>query len=102
SIYIAIDWSNDHLVLTNLRVIADDEVLLVRHVQDQLLLSDIQSVNARTHTYLQQWLKYGTITIQSASPGRKLIFDDAAQPGLVRPRIGGGVRTLWNRATARL
>ncbi|MBC8074659.1 MAG: PH domain-containing protein [Chloroflexales bacterium] len=79
-IYNFLDWLADQLVLTTLRVIDDDEVPFVRHYQDQITLDDVQNVKAETKTYLQQWLKYGTVTIQSANAGGSIIFDFASRP----------------------
>ncbi len=84
--YVVIDWANDFLVLTNLRVVYDDQQLLVRHVQQQLLISDIQQVNLHQNTYLQHWLGYGSLNIRSFSP-RSLFFSNAARPKVMQEKI---------------
>lgn len=99
-IYVFFDWTNDQLVVTNLRVIIDDEVLLVRHVQEQLFIDDIQNVTASTNTYPQHWLKYGTIVIRSANADRKMVFAGANQPLETQAKINGEVRKLRGQQSA--
>jgi len=86
------DWLNDELILTNQRVIYDnDQVyiprLLEQSVQEQIYIPDIQNVVVSTKTYPQHWLKYGTIIIKSARIGGELKFDQAGNPGLMQKRI---------------
>lgn len=92
-IYTFIDWANDFLILTNTRVIYDDQELLVRHVQQQMLISDIQQVSLRQDTYPEYWLDYGNILIRSFSP-RRLTFDNAAKPKAIQDAILGEVNKL--------
>lgn len=77
--YIALDWRDDSLVLTNTRIILDKEQFLVRHIQQQILLVDIQQVSMRQNTYPEVIFGYGNLTIQSFSL-KKLNFDHATQP----------------------
>jgi PH (Pleckstrin Homology) domain-containing protein len=51
-VYIMIDWANDYLILTPTRVIYDDQQLLIRHFQQELLIENIQQVNVRADSYL--------------------------------------------------
>lgn len=99
-VYVFFDWTNDQLVITNLRVIIDDEVLLVRHVQEQLFIDDIQNVTASTNTYPQHWLKYGTIVIRSANADRKMVFAGANQPLETQAKINAEVRKLRGQQSA--
>src|SRR5215212_7220011 len=56
--YIAIDWSNDFLILTPSRVIFEDTELLVRQIQQELVVENIQQVNVRADSYLAYLLGY--------------------------------------------
>jgi len=56
--YIAIDWSNDFLILTKTRVIFEDTELLVRQIQQELVIENIQQVNVRAESYLAYLLGY--------------------------------------------
>jgi MFS family permease len=98
--YHVLDWLADQLVLTTLRVIDDDEVPFVRHHQDQVTLDDIQNVKAETKTYFQQWLKYGTVTIQSANAGGSIIFDYASRPMEMQDAINARLREWRSQRTA--
>jgi hypothetical protein len=92
-VYIVIDWANDFLILTNTRVIYDDQQLFVRHVQQQLLVNDIQQVNLRQGSYPEWWFNYGTILIRSFSP-RRLTFEKAANPQAMQDKIMAEVNNI--------
>jgi hypothetical protein len=90
--YIYYNWSNDELILTNLRVIFDNDTVLIpklleSRVQDQLPITDVQNVLAKTTNYLEQWLNYGTIIIQSATIGRSIEFGAATDPREMQQQI---------------
>lgn len=92
ALYTYFDWLNDFLILTNYRVIYDDEKLFVRRQQDQIAIEDIQNVVARTGDkspsgYLKYYLKFGTIVIQSASFRRDIVFRAANNPAEMQRRI---------------
>jgi hypothetical protein len=72
----------------------------VRHHQDQVTLDDIQNVKAETKTYFQQWLKYGTVTIQSANAGGSIIFDYASRPMEMQDAINARLREWRSQRTA--
>lgn len=93
------DWLNDELILTNQRVVFDnDQVFIPRlieqRVQQQIFLEDVQDVNAKTNTYPQHILKYGTITVKSARFGGNIVFESASQPMEMQRQIMDQVRAL--------
>ncbi len=118
-VYIAIDWSNDFLILTPTRVIFEDTELLVREIQQELVIENIQQVNIRADSYLAYLLGYfrnwwqrlirrlgfrnkpadppqavfAKIIIGSYSP-QTLIFERAAQPYEMQSKIQGEVNKL--------
>ncbi len=103
-IYIFFDWLNDFLILTNKRVIYDDEKLFVRRVQDQLVIEDVQSVRANTGTqsiggYVQHLLKAGTIEVQSASFREPIVFRTAQNPREMQQQIDAAVKALQKTKT---
>jgi hypothetical protein len=90
--YVYYNWSNDELILTNFRVIFDNDTVLIpkileSRVQDQLPITDVQNVLAKTTNYLEQWLNYGTIIIQSATIGRSIEFGAANDPREMQQKI---------------
>lgn len=98
-IYVVFDWLNDFLILTDHRVIYDDEKLFVRRVQDQITIDDIQNVQVRTGEktllgYIQHHLKFGTIIVQSASFRKDIVFKTAHNPAEMQRQIMGEVKKL--------
>jgi hypothetical protein len=96
------DWLNDELILTNQRVVYDnDQVIIPRlleqRVQEQIFLEDVQDVNAKTVTYPQHILKFGTVTIRSARIGGNIVFDAAADPIEMQRQIMNQVKALRKR-----
>ncbi len=87
AIYSYFDWVNDRLILTNQRVIYDLDQLLIRHVQEQLPINDIQSVEAKTQTYLGHWINMGYVKVQSASFGRAMVYQWAHDPRTMQAKI---------------
>jgi hypothetical protein len=94
--YLYNDWRNDVLIVTNKRVIYDEETMFIRHVRQQILIDDIQQVNVRADTYQATLFGYGKIIIRSFSP-RTLEFDFAAKPREIEKAIMDQVRNLRRR-----
>lgn len=92
------DWLNDELVVTNKRVIYDnDQVyiprLLEQRRQEQIPIEEVQDVVARTKTYPQHWLQYGTVIVKSSRIGGQLEFGSAKDPLLMQKKIMSVVNT---------
>jgi hypothetical protein len=94
--YLYNDWRNDVLIVTNKRVIYDEETMFIRHVRQQILIDDIQQVNVRADTYQATLFGYGKIIVRSFSP-RTLEFDFAAKPREIEKAIMDQVRNLRRR-----
>jgi hypothetical protein len=92
-IYNVIDWANDALILTNMRVISYDQQFLVRDVKQQVLIEDIRQVDRRSDTYPAHWFGYGTLVLQSFSP-RRLTFSYAANPTEMEQKIVAEVNKI--------
>lgn len=104
ALYIWLDWLNDFLILTDQRVIYDDEQLFVRRTQDQVTIDDIQNVVARTGEnnlggYIQHHLNFGTLVIQSASFRQDIVFHFAHDPKTMQKRIMDEVKKLQAHRT---
>jgi hypothetical protein len=96
------DWLNDELILTNQRVVYDnDQVfiprLLEQRVQEQIFLEDVQDVSAKTATYPQHLLNFGTVIVKSARIGGNIEFHAASGPLEMQSKIMGQVRGLRQR-----
>lgn len=101
-LFVFYDWLNDELILTNQRIVYDnDQVyiprLLEQRVQEQIFLEDVQDVSAKTATYPQHLLKYGTVTVKSARIGGNITFTSAAGPIEMQRQIMNQVRALRKR-----
>jgi hypothetical protein len=92
-LYLTIDWYNDYLIVTNNRVIYDDNQFLVRYIQQQILIDDIQQVNLRADTYPAYWFNYGTLVVRSFSP-RTLTFRNARNAKAIQAIIQREVNNL--------
>ncbi len=104
--YVVFDWLNDFLILTDQRVIYDDEKLFVRREQDQIIIEDIQNVVVDTGEktplgYIQHHLKFGKVVIQSASFRQDIVFQAASNPKEMQQQIMGEVKKVqdnWKKA----
>ncbi|MEI7643358.1 MAG: PH domain-containing protein [Chloroflexales bacterium] len=101
----AYDWRNDELILTNKRVVYDnDEVfipkLIERRVQEQISIEDVQDVFASTKTYSQHWLGFGVVTVKSARIGGQITFNAAANPREMQKKIMDTVNSFRKQRTA--
>jgi hypothetical protein len=95
AVYIYIESENDHLILTNSRVILSDRQVFGDYQIDQISIRDIQDVRSTSDTYLQHWLKYGTITVQSVR--KKLVFRKAEQATEFQRQVMAEVKALRNK-----
>lgn len=92
-LYVIRDWSENYLVITNLRVVLDEEEYLVQRRQQLIAISDVQQVKVNADGYLKYWLGFGTVIVRSFSP-RTLRFDFASNPHLIQQIILGEVNKL--------
>lgn len=106
AIYIFVDLINDQFILTNRRVIYFNGAVLIpylieKQVQRDVMLEDIQNVASRTETYLQHWLSYGTIKVETATFGAPLIFSAAHDAREMQRRIMSERQRLLQQQTER-
>jgi len=92
-LYLYIDWMDDFFVVTNRRVVYDDQQLFVRHIQQQVLIEDIQQVNTVIDSYPAVWFDYGRLVIRSFST-RTLSFNFAAHPKEIEAAIQAEIGKL--------
>ena len=98
------DWLNDELIVTNQRVVYDNDSVIIprlfeQHSQRQIFLEDIQDVYTATKTYPQHWLGYGTIEVKSARFNGSIEFKAAKDPKQMQAAIMNQVRALRKAAT---
>jgi hypothetical protein len=100
------DWLNDELILTNKRVVYDNDQVFIprlieRRVQEQIFIEDVQNVVANTKTYPQHWLNYGTVIVKSARFGGELQFDGCNRPKDMQNKIMEQVRAYRKQYSER-
>ncbi len=86
-VYNYVDWSNDHLIISNKRVIFEDQTWLFSFAYETITLGRIQNVNARVENLLQYVLKYGRVEIQAAGPSAPVVFDRARCPNEIQAEL---------------
>lgn len=106
ALYVLVDLINDQLILTNMRVIYFNGAVLIpylieKQVQRDVMLEDIQNVASRTETYLQHWLRYGTIIVQTANQDAPLFFRAANDAREMQRRIMTERQHLLQQQTER-
>lgn len=90
-VYIYFDWKNDHLIVTNKRVVHEDRTLWLAYQFETIPLEQVQNVNIRTENIFQYLLKYGRAEVQAAGPTNPIIFDRASMPGEIQKEVLGEV-----------
>ncbi len=90
--YIWLDWRNDHLIISNKRVVHEDTTLWLAYKYETIPLDRIQNVNVRTENILQYVLNYGRVEIQAAGPTEPIVFVRAECPVEIQKRVMGEVQ----------
>lgn len=85
--YIYLDWRNDHLIISNKRVVHEDRTLWLAYRYETIPIDQVQNVNIRTDNVFQYVLKFGRVEIQAAGPTEPIIFERADQPGEIQQRL---------------
>lgn len=83
-IYHFFDWRNDHYVITSLRVLHVERVLLLREDRQEAPIERVQDVQVVQEGVLANVLNYGKATIQTAAATQKIVFAYVPHPELVQ------------------
>lgn len=97
AVYVVIEAENDHLILTDRRVLLSDRQVFGAYNIDQIYIQDIQNVVSDTETYFRHWLKYGTIKIKSTR--KTITFPRAEMAQSFQTKVDGEVRALRGEQT---
>jgi membrane protein YdbS with pleckstrin-like domain len=98
--YHYLDWRNDYYVVTNLRVLHVERVLLLREDRDEAPLERIQDVQVRQDGLLPNMLDYGDVVIQTAAATEQIVFADVPRPDFVRDALFSPVQQAQARSEA--
>ncbi len=81
------DWRNDHLIVTNKRIIHEERTLWLAYKYRTIPLERVQNVNVRISNIVQRFLQYGQIIVQAAGPSSSIVFDRVVCPTDIQRRI---------------
>ncbi len=98
--YHYLDWRNDYYVVTNLRVLHVERVLLLREDRDEAPLERIQDVQVKQDGILPNMFDYGDVIIQTAAATEQIVFADVPRPDFVRDALFSPVRHAHTRSQA--
>lgn len=87
SIYRFFDWRNDHYIVTNLRVLHVERVLLLQESRDEAPIERVQDVQVRQEGFFSNVLNFGDAIIQTAAATENIIFSDVPRPEYVRDAL---------------
>lgn len=87
ALYIYFDWRNDHLIVTNKRIVREDRTLWLAYEYETIPLDQVQNVNIRIDNVLQYVLKYGRVEVQAAGPTAPIVFDRARYPNEIQRQV---------------
>jgi membrane protein YdbS with pleckstrin-like domain len=83
-IYQFFDWRNDHYIITTLRVLHVERVLLLREDRDEAPIERVQDVQIVQEGVLANVLDYGHAIIQTAAATQRIVFAHVPHPDLVQ------------------
>lgn len=84
AIYQFFDWRNDYYIITSLRVLHVERVLLLREERDEAPMERVQDVQVRQEGILANLLDFGDVIIQTAAATQRIVFSDIPYPDQVR------------------
>jgi uncharacterized membrane protein YdbT with pleckstrin-like domain len=85
--YHFLDWRNDHYIVTSLRVLHVERVLLLREDRDEAPIELVQDVQVNQEGMLANLLNFGDVIIQTAAATEKVVFADVPGPKYVRDAL---------------
>jgi len=81
-----LDYFNDYLIITNRRVVRQEEVLFLKQWRQEAMLEQVQNVDVAAD-FWGNWLGYGEVIIRTAGSQGAIPFDFVANPAGIREAI---------------
>lgn len=97
TVYSFFDWRNDHYIITNLRVLHVERVLLLRETRDEAPIDRVQDIQYVQGSFLANVLNYGDVLIQTAAATERIVFKRVPRPDQVRDALF----TVWQHVRRR-
>ena len=80
-------YSLNTLIITNERLIDNDQIGLFNRRVSELDNNRIQDVSTHTNGFIETLLKFGTITVQTAGSDKHFVFDTVPNPEEIKDII---------------
>jgi uncharacterized membrane protein YdbT with pleckstrin-like domain len=93
-VYHYFDWRNDHYIITNLRVLHVERVLLLREDRDEAPIERVQDVQSLKAGVLANLLNYGDVLIQTAAATQRVVFASIPNPDQVSRAIRSAMQRV--------
>ncbi len=98
ALWYVVDWFNDYFVITTWRITHRERITWLYEARHEVPLDRVQNLNLTTD-FWGRTLGYGTLIIETAAAGGRVIFDRIPRPEAVRDAIWD--QTERTRATRR-
>jgi uncharacterized membrane protein YdbT with pleckstrin-like domain len=98
--YVTVDYLNDNYVVTNKRVVHEENVPIIRESRNEAALANIQDVKSFRQGVLSQMYNLGDLEIETAGESGSVVFRQIADPGGVREAIFVQIEKARARAKA--
>jgi CRP-like cAMP-binding protein len=85
-VYGIVDYLNDYLLLTNLRVVRQEKLVFFAERRQSAFLEQVRNVDAAS-TFFGHLLNYGTLRVQTAATEGSIIIDYLPETPFIRQRI---------------
>jgi uncharacterized membrane protein YdbT with pleckstrin-like domain len=101
-IYHFLDWRNDHYIITSLRVLHVERVLLLREDRDEAPLERVQDVQVWQDGFWANVLDYGDVVIQTAAATEQIVFANVPHPDYVREALFAPMQHMYTQTMAEM
>jgi len=88
-----VDWENDFYIVTDKRVVYLEKIVLLYDSIQEAPLETIQTVNVSTANFIERWLGYGHVTVETF--GGKIQMRYVRDPKSVETAL----KEYWDRVT---
>ena len=87
ALYLIVDHRNDNYIVTNKRVVHEEQVPLIRELRTETSLRTVQDIQQLQEGLLAQVFKFGDLIIETAGERGHVVFRQIPDPAEVREAI---------------
>ena len=77
-------YSLNTFIVTDKRIIENEQIGLFKHTVDEIEIEDIQDISVKIHGFFPQILGYGDIEVQSSGAVNKFFFNELPRPRKIK------------------